>query len=157
MGLNRKGCAHKLGPVPDRGGRPHRNERELRAAGRGGPTSPRGSAPRTRGRRAVGWGCCMTAGAPGSRSHSSCCTETTGSRGSSLRSWGEKRSGHRAGLAEPIPGCARLQLTSGVPPTPPWTVGVQLAGESRRQRTQPGGPCPWKSRPRGGGGLLLGT
>lgn len=57
--------------------------------GRAVRTFPLGSVPRTPCPRAGAWGCCRTAGAPGSRSHTWCCRETRRSRGSSLHSWGE--------------------------------------------------------------------
>lgn len=119
------------------------------------PTSPRGSVPRTPGPRAGGWGCCRIAGAPGSRSHRWCCRETTRSRGSSLRSWGEEAaagSRRRTGAVHP---CVHPPPTD-FPCPPPLTPTVDrwlAAGKGKgtgaigpnRMGWVPGNRGPWET------------
>lgn len=103
--------------------------------GRAVRTFPLGSVPRTPCPRAGAWGCCRTAGAPGSRSHRWCCRETRRSRGSSLHSWWEKamRSLIHTG-SESIPVCTHLPIQV----LPTWTIDYGVWRERE--------PGPWDWR-----------
>lgn len=47
----------------------------------------------------------------------------------------KQQRGHGAELAQPIPACPHLQLTSRVrpPPPPPWTAGLRPGRERERE------------------------